>query len=75
MTFNTWLANKDWKAVAAEVRRHDPDIVTLMEFGKEKRKAFNDLKKDYPVFCPLHRQALLPHGDPVEAPFVQSQDP
>lgn len=48
MMFNTWLSNKDWRAVTAEVRRHNPDIVTLMEFGKEKLKAIDDLKGDYP---------------------------
>ena len=53
MTYNTWLRNKDWQAVTAEIRRHDPDIVTLIEFGKEKRKTFDALKKDYPysVHC------------------------
>ncbi len=53
MTFNTWLSNKDWRAVKDEIRRHKPDIVTLMEFGKEKQRAFNDLKSDYPysVHC------------------------
>ena len=53
MTFNTWLRNKDWQAVTAEVRRYNPDIVTLLEFGKEKRGAFKELKKNYPysVHC------------------------
>jgi len=53
MTFNTWLQNKDWQAVTAEIRRHDPDIVTLIEFGEEKRKTFDALKKEYPysVHC------------------------
>ena len=53
MTYNTWLSNKDWRAVRDEIRRHDPDIVTLLEFGKEKARAFQDLKKDYPysVHC------------------------
>lgn len=53
MTFNTWLHNKDWQAVTAEIRRHDPDIVTLIEFGNEKRKTLDALKKDYPysVHC------------------------
>lgn len=53
MTYNTWLSNKDWRAVTAEIRRHNPDIVTLMEFGKEKQKAIAALKRDYPhsVHC------------------------
>jgi endonuclease/exonuclease/phosphatase (EEP) superfamily protein YafD len=53
MTFNTWLSNGDWKAVVDEIRLHDPDVVTLVEFGKEKQKAFDALRSTYPysVHC------------------------
>ena len=71
MTFNTWLANKDWKAVTSEIRRHDPDIVTLIEFGKEKLKAFDALKSEYPysvhciekIFCHMAIISKMPLYD------------
>lgn len=48
MTFNTWLANKDGKSVAAEISRNDPDMAMLIEFGSEKRAALERLKRQYP---------------------------
>jgi len=33
MTFNVHLSNTDWNAIANEVERQDPDVVTLIEFG------------------------------------------
>ena len=59
MSFNTWQSNRDWRAVAREITRQDPDIVTLLEFGREKARLLKALKKKYPysvdcrkiVFC------------------------
>ncbi len=61
MSFNTWSRNTDWKAVVAEIRRNDPDIVTMIEFGHEKKAAFDELRKDYPhaVHCMEKRYCHL----------------
>ncbi len=48
MTFNTLLRNKNWQAIVKEIKRADPDIVTMMEFGQEKAGMLKALKKEYP---------------------------
>ncbi len=48
MSFNTWLRNDDWQAVAAEVTRQDPDVAILVEFGAEKAPLLDALAKAYP---------------------------
>lgn len=48
MTFNVHLSNTDWNAVANEVERQDPDVVTLIEFGPEKEPAADRLAARYP---------------------------
>ena len=48
MTFNTWLPNTDWKAVASEIRAKNPDIVTLVEFDNKKAPLLKALKVDWP---------------------------
>jgi endonuclease/exonuclease/phosphatase (EEP) superfamily protein YafD len=48
MSFNTWLVNDDWQAIAAEIRREDPDVVALIEFGGEKAEALASLSAVYP---------------------------
>lgn len=48
MTFNTWLRNHDWQAIAREIVITDPDVVTLVEFGKEKAPLLAKLKTRYP---------------------------
>ncbi len=71
MTFNTWSLNRDWQAIVAEIERHDPDIVTMVEFGEEKRKAFYALKARYPYsehcmdkrYCHLAMMSKLPLYD------------
>ncbi len=48
MSFNTWLRNDDWRAVADEVTRQDPDVAILVEFGAEKAALLDALAKTYP---------------------------
>lgn len=48
MTFNTSLFNTDWRAVADEILRQDPDIVALIEIGREKAPLFEALAAKYP---------------------------
>lgn len=48
MTFNTSLFNTDWRAVADEVLRQEPDIVALIEIGREKAPLFDALAATYP---------------------------
>jgi endonuclease/exonuclease/phosphatase (EEP) superfamily protein YafD len=48
MSFNTWLSNADWRAVAQEIERHDPDILALVEFGSEKGPLLDVLASRYP---------------------------
>ena len=48
MTFNSWLSNDDWQQVVKEVKRQNPDIVALIEFGSEKRQLLKKLKASYP---------------------------
>ena len=48
MTFNTWRRNHDWKSIEKEIRKTDPDIVTLLEFGSEKARLLTSLKRQYP---------------------------
>lgn len=61
MTFNTWSRNTDWQAVVEEIKRHDADIVTMIEFGHEKKKAFDALLKTYPhsIHCMAERYCHL----------------
>ncbi len=61
MSFNTWLRNRDWRAVADEVRRQNPDVAVMVEFGTEKAPLLDDLAAAYPyrahclnvVYCHL----------------------
>jgi endonuclease/exonuclease/phosphatase (EEP) superfamily protein YafD len=48
MSFNVHLSNTDWSAVANEVERQDPDVVTLIEFGPDKQAAADRLAQRYP---------------------------
>jgi endonuclease/exonuclease/phosphatase (EEP) superfamily protein YafD len=48
MTFNTRILNDDAEAIVAEVRRIDPDVATLIEFGENKKVILDLLRRDYP---------------------------
>jgi endonuclease/exonuclease/phosphatase (EEP) superfamily protein YafD len=48
MTFNTRFESADWRAVADEVLRQDPDIVVLLEVGRSKLPLFEALETVYP---------------------------
>src|SRR5829696_5720335 len=43
MTFNTSVINRDTGAIAAEILRLDPDVVTLMEFSEKKHAVLEQL--------------------------------
>ena len=48
MAYNTWSRNDNWQGVVDEIKRVDPDIVTLVEFGREKRAALKALEQHFP---------------------------
>ncbi len=48
MTFNTRFESADWRAVADEVVRQNPDIVVLLEVGRNKLPLFEALDAVYP---------------------------
>ena len=48
MSFNTRFESDDWRAVADEVLRNDPDIVVLLEVGRSKLPLIEALKAVYP---------------------------
>jgi endonuclease/exonuclease/phosphatase (EEP) superfamily protein YafD len=68
MSFNTWLSNTDWRAVADEIERADPDVAVLLELGPEKTAALEALAPRYPhrldclaiSFCNLAIVSKLP---------------
>jgi len=47
-SFNTWYDNQEAAAVEAEIARLDADIVTLIEFGPNKRAILKALAGRYP---------------------------
>jgi endonuclease/exonuclease/phosphatase (EEP) superfamily protein YafD len=48
MTFNTRAENPQWRAVADEVVRHNPDIIVLLEIGRSKLRLLEALEVVYP---------------------------
>lgn len=48
MTFNTRHESQDWRAVADEIVRHDPDIVVLLEISRSKLPLFEALEAVWP---------------------------
>lgn len=48
LTFNTRILSDNTEALVEEIRRLDPDVATLIEFGENKRVALDILRKTYP---------------------------
>jgi len=48
MVFNTYNPNNDVEAVWQEVRRHNADVVILIEFGPNKRALLAKMREAYP---------------------------
>jgi len=48
LTFNTGLLKDNTEALVEEIRRLDPDVATLIEFGENKRVALDLLKRTHP---------------------------
>lgn len=46
--FNTYAANQDNDAIAAEILRLDPDVMTLVEFGTERIPVLSKVASRYP---------------------------
>jgi endonuclease/exonuclease/phosphatase (EEP) superfamily protein YafD len=61
MSFNSRLTNPEWRGIADEIARHDPDIVALVEIGRAQAPLFETLSEKYPhrvdclaeAYCPL----------------------
>ena len=48
LTFNTRILSDNTEAIVEEIRRLDPDVATLIEFGENKKVALDLLKPAYP---------------------------
>lgn len=48
MSFNSYKHNDGVEAIAAAVRRHDPDLLALVEITSRQRALLELLRKDYP---------------------------
>jgi endonuclease/exonuclease/phosphatase (EEP) superfamily protein YafD len=48
MTFNTRYESPDWRSVADEIVRHNPDIAVLLEVGRNKFPLMEALEAVYP---------------------------
>lgn len=48
LTFNTRILSNNTEAIVAEIRRLNPDVATLIEFGENKLVALDLLKQAYP---------------------------
>lgn len=61
LTYNTYKHNSDLAAISAEVRRHDADVVVLVEFGPSKAQLVQELAKLYPYFktCEQKRDCAI----------------
>jgi endonuclease/exonuclease/phosphatase (EEP) superfamily protein YafD len=57
-TFSTLGPNKDLSALYAEIRRLDPDIMTLLEVWPDKRPLLDRLKGQYPY---IHSCETVPN--------------
>jgi endonuclease/exonuclease/phosphatase (EEP) superfamily protein YafD len=60
-SFNTWYGNQKVDEVQAEIARIDADVVVLIEFGPNKQKIYDALKKQFPyqVKCPNNSDCEL----------------
>ena len=72
MTFNTWLRNKNWQAIAKEISETKPDIVTLMEFGIDKKPLLRALKSQYPYQKTCHTLRYCHMAVLSRFPFIDS---
>lgn len=73
MSFNTWLSNNDWKAVANEITSQNPDIVTLLEFGRKKAPLLKALKAKYPYQIKCFKISYCHLAILSKVPFVKSK--
>jgi endonuclease/exonuclease/phosphatase (EEP) superfamily protein YafD len=55
-SFNTFYGNKDVAAIAAEIKTIDADVVSLIEFGPEKKAALDLLRQTYPYQIDCHSE-------------------
>lgn len=73
MTFNTRLLNDDAEAIVSEVRRLDPDVATLVEFGENKKVAYDLLKRDYPYHIECLAERFCHFAIISKVPIVSSE--
>ena len=48
MSFNTLATNENFDATIAEVRKHDPDVVAILEYANMWHIAFDELNESHP---------------------------
>ncbi len=61
LTYNTYKYNSDLAAISAEIRRHDADVVVLVELGPNKAQLVRQLATLYPYFktCEQKRDCAI----------------
>jgi endonuclease/exonuclease/phosphatase (EEP) superfamily protein YafD len=73
MSFNTRLLNDDAEAIVSEVRRLDPDVAALVEFGENKKVALDLLKRDYPYRIECLAERFCHFAVVSKVPIVSSE--
>lgn len=48
MSYNVLVHNRQQAAVLTEIRRHDPDVLVIIEYTPFWKQALQELKQDYP---------------------------
>jgi endonuclease/exonuclease/phosphatase (EEP) superfamily protein YafD len=72
-SFNSGLYNDKAEAVADEIKRLDPDIAVLVEFGTEKRVAVERLRPVYPYMAGCMEEAYCHLAIISKVPIVSSE--
>jgi len=72
-SFNTWYENHEAEAVGKELRRLDADILTVLEFGPNKRHVLEGLKDIYPYQADCFTQDYCQLAILSKFPILSSQ--
>jgi endonuclease/exonuclease/phosphatase (EEP) superfamily protein YafD len=73
LTFNTRLVNDDTEQIVSEIRRLEPDVAVLIEFGENKRVALDLLKKEYPYTADCAQTRYCHFAIISKIPIVSSE--
>jgi endonuclease/exonuclease/phosphatase (EEP) superfamily protein YafD len=88
LQFNTWYDNGRIDEIVGELERNDADVVTLLEFGPNKKPILERMRSRYPYqysclaidYCNLVLLSKYPFAEPPQArvnwdgpPYVQAK--